>query len=42
MKKFLSAALGTVVGLGLYAAPADAHGVYFANRVRCGLHADDD
>ena len=32
MKKFLSAALGAVVGLGLYAAPADAHGVYFANR----------
>lgn len=33
MKKFLAAALGAALGLGMYAAPADAHGVYFANRL---------
>ena len=32
MKKFFAAALGAALGLGMYAAPADAHGVYFANR----------
>ena len=32
-KKFLAAMLGAAMGLGMYAAPADAHGVFFANRV---------
>ena len=32
-KKLLAAALGAAMGLGMYAAPADAHGVFFANRV---------
>ncbi|BEU88956.1 hypothetical protein TAMA11512_24200 [Selenomonas sp. TAMA-11512] len=32
-KRFLAAALGAALGLGMYAAPADAHGVYYANRV---------
>ena len=32
-KKLLAAALGAFVGLGMYAAPTDAHGVFFANRL---------
>ena len=32
-KKFLAAALGAFLGLGMYAAPTDAHGVFFANRL---------
>ena len=32
-KKFLAAALGAFVGLGMYAAPTDAHGVFYANRL---------
>ncbi len=32
-KKFLAAMLGAAMGLSMYAAPADAHGVFFANRI---------
>ena len=32
-KKLLAAALGAFVGLGMYAAPTDAHGVFYANRL---------
>ena len=32
-KKFLAAALGAAMGLSLYAAPTDAHGVFYANRL---------
>lgn len=32
-KKFLAAALGVAMGLGMAVAPVDAHGVYFANRL---------
>mgnify|MGYP000848534155 CR=1 FL=1 len=32
-KKIFAAALGLAVGFGAYAAPADAHGVYYANRL---------
>ena len=32
-KKFMAALLGAAMGLGMYAAPADAHGVFYANRV---------
>ncbi len=32
-KQLLAAALGAFVGLGMYAAPTDAHGVFFANRL---------
>ena len=32
-KKLLAAALGAAMGLSMYAAPADAHGVYYANRL---------
>ena len=33
MKKFLAAALGAAMGLGMYATTVDAHGVFFANRL---------
>ena len=32
-KKLLAAALGAAMGLGMYAVPADAHGVFYANRL---------
>ena len=32
-KKLLAATLGAFVGLGMYATPTDAHGVFFANRL---------
>ena len=32
-KKMLAAMLGAAMGLSMYAAPADAHGVFFANRI---------
>ena len=32
-KKILAAVISAAVGLGFYAAPADAHGVYYANRL---------
>ena len=32
-KKFLAAALGAAMGLGMYATTVDAHGVFFANRL---------
>ena len=32
-KKLLAAALGAFVGLGMYAVPTDAHGVFYANRL---------
>ena len=32
-KKLLAAALGAAMGLGMYAVPADAHGIYYANRL---------
>ena len=32
-KKMLAAVLGAAMGLSMYAAPADAHGVFFANRI---------
>ena len=32
-KKFFAAALGAAMGLSLYAAPTDAHGVFYANRL---------
>ena len=33
MKKFLAAALGAAMGLGMCATTVDAHGVFFANRL---------
>jgi len=33
MKKFLAAALGAAMGLGMYATTVDAHGVFYANRL---------
>ena len=33
MKKILAAALGAAMGLSIYAATVDAHGVYYANRL---------
>ena len=32
-KKLLAAMLGAALGLSMYAAPADAHAVYYANRL---------